>query len=228
MASRFKRRPRVVWLPNETAFQLGTTHSASTIVQAVGPGAIGLEGVNAIPLVFDQPFQGSAGTSLADIESSGYRLRRVVGKIYASVEQIEQADGGAVLATAGLIVLRVDDNGVATNTSISPQGIQNVSDPWIWRRTWILANGSSTNVNTQFIDSSPFSNYEGGPAAVDGPHLDQKTARIVSTEERLHLVISTTLLHTGDAAAVSTQWLWDFRVLGSMRSSSGNRRNAVR
>jgi len=227
MASRFKRRPRVVWLPNETAFNLANK-SASTIVQAVGPGAISLEGVNAIPLVFDQPFQGSAGTSLADIESSGYRLRRVVGKIYASVEQKEAADGGAVLCTAGIIVLRVDDAGVATNPSISPQGIQNVSDPWVWRRTWVLANGSSTNINTQFVDSSPFSNYEGGPSAVDGPHIDQKTARIVSTEERLHLVLSTTLLHTADAEASEVQWLWDLRVLGSLRSSSGNRRNAVR
>jgi len=227
MASRFKRRPRVVWLPNETAFQL-STHSASTIVQAVGPGAIGLEGVNAIPLVFDQPFQGSAGTSLADIESSGYRLRRVVGKIYASVEQKELADGGAVLCTAGIIVLRVDDTGVATNPSISPQGIQNVSDPWVWRRTWVLANGSSTNINTQFVDSSPFSNYEGGPSAVDGPHIDQKTARVVSTEERLHLVLSTVILHTADAEPSEVQWLWDLRVLGSLRSSSGNRNNAVR
>jgi len=229
MASRFKRRaPRVVWLPNENAFQLGNTANASTLIQDVGPGAIGLEGLVVIPLVFDQPFAGSAGTSLSDIENSGYRLRRIVGKIYASVEQLEQADAGAALCTAGIIVLRTSETGVATNPSISPQGLDNIDAPWIWRRTWILANGSSTQAFTNYVDSAPFSNFEGGPSALDGPHVDQKTARIVSREERLHLVLSVMQIHTALTEAIHVQWIWDFRVLASMRTTSGNRRNAVR
>lgn len=227
MASRIKRRPRVVWLPTETAFSV-PQKNANTIIHDVGPGAFGLEALSLIPIVFDQPFQGSAGTSLADIESSGYRLRRIVGKIYASVEQLELQDCGAVLCTAGFIVLRVAETGVATNPSISPQGVDNIDAPWIWRRTWIVANGSSTSAFTQFVDSSPFSNFEGGPSALDGPHVDQKTARIVSREERLHLALSTVMLHNGVVDPIHVQWLWDLRVLASMRSSSGNRRNAVR
>lgn len=234
--AKFRRKPRVVWLPTDPSFAVdgnmqGGSNIGTFFIDVAGPSAIGLSIIGDIPLVIDNQLTPVPGTtSLADIESSGYRLRRIVGKVFVAVQQVVQDDAGAVVATVGFIVRRVNPDG---NPSLAaarrnPTFQENIPDPWIWRRSWLLANGSSSNAETTFVDSANFSNMEGGPSALDGPHVDAKTARIIGPEERLFMTASITTMNASDAATMRTRWAYDFRVLASMRTSSGNRRNASR
>lgn len=251
---RRRTRPKVVWLPNTEANGFGTT---DTIYNAgvfdTGGGASGDSGSIEFPIVTDgiqsDPLQPTS--SLADIEDSGYRLRRIVGKIYVFHGQSAGA-ASFTFVTAGLIIRRVDPTtgaSLAATASavqpfplIAPGFTTNQGDPWIWRRTWLLGTrnlvapatalaGLGTQGGEQ-IDSAPPRNfgdaYPGGIA--EGPHVDQKTARIVGPEERLFLDVSATVFAEGPTGVVPSAIgvAFELRVLASMRTSVGNRRNASR
>lgn len=234
---RRRTKPRVVWLPNTNANSLPGNRSTWQIFD-VQPGALtfGSSAVGEIPIVIDatsvDPLD--AVSSLSDIENSGYRLRRVVGKIFCFADQ--DADRSLkVGVTAGLIIRRADPTtglsyalSSADPTLLSPDDISNSGDPWIWKRNWILFNNLGQSGQTFSAGAGPTSNLEYGSVA-DGPHVDAKTARIVSSEERLFLDVSVTILDdTPSNAEGLVQIITDLRVLASMRTSSGNRRNASR
>lgn len=233
---RRRTRPKVVWLPQTNANSLGA--NATTVYQKFAlqlGGDIGDFTVGEIPLVIDDTHDPlAAATTLADVEDSGYRLRRIVGKIWVNQHQSAGDTPGIRIVTAGIIVRRTDVTTGASLASLdttgqlqSPGEIQNTADPWVWRRSWLLANNLATiaalNGET-YPDSNQFF------SAVDGPHVDQKTARIIGPEERLFLNVSSTIvtagmdLQTQDVCDIVT----DLRVLGSMRTTVGNRRNASR
>lgn len=78
---------------------------------------------------------------------------------------------------------------------------------------------------------APHNNFAlGNGSLYTGPHVDQKTARVVGPEERLFLDVTATVLFDGAGAATTTGFLIhsNLRVLGSMRTQLGNRRNASR
>lgn len=235
-----KRKPTVAWLP-----LLGQGQGSNRSYIADGL-AIAFNGdiVTAVhSLVPDYPAESVQNVqveSLADYQESGYRLRRVVGKIYVAANQYV-GDGQNTYPTnalvgAGLIVLRVDATTgaplrAATPSYYSPLDRDNTRDPWIWRRTWLVSNsfavppGVSVSGNLEF----PRTNAEYG-SAWDGPHIDQKTARKVSAEERLFLVISTQWPQFGtpgtqDGGVVYT---YEARYLTSPLRVMGNRHNASR
>lgn len=238
-----RRAPRVVWLPPDRFNRLGVSGGATTGLQnglAVFnvdvPGGPGGSATGLIPLV--QDFQPditllTTGT-LADYAQSAYRLRRVVGKIFVTCTQLEsQGLPPQVQVTAGLIVLRInpdDPTGqplVVNQNVYSTQMLQNWTDPWIWRRTWIIGNlpqAGATPGSPFFPESN--ANYGGG--VMDGPHVDAKTARIVGPEERLFLVVTGTVFSGDEQLVTSVRVVADLRVLASMRTSQGNRRNASR
>jgi len=233
---RRRNKPRVVWLPQTNDFSLQSLvepYGYQVFSHTIG-GAAGAQVVSLAPLTIDEPSDvATATTTLADIENSGYRLRRIVGKVFCSAEkQLSGTDfaWATVICTAGIIVLRVDpttDAPLAIPQNYHPGFIVNWSDPWIWRRTWLLSN-----IEPQYPDSVanlyPASNAEYG-SVQDGPHVDQKTARIISNEERLYLVAATTIFNSeNDQLASDVNWLFDLRCLASMRTSLGNRRNASR
>lgn len=248
MARRTKR-PTVVWLPNDRQNRLGVAPSpaaagtdSAILIAALGiPAITGPVGVVVLPVVLDEP-QGLtlAQTSLADVEGSAYRLRRIVGKIFIQPAQravIGINDASAFVVTAGFIILRTDDVGnplsLLTPTSYDPQSLDNIRDPWIWRRTWFLSNldgRAARNVINPDERTSAFAQDTlAGPGAIDGPHVDAKTARIVSDEERLFLVVSAVSLDgTAQGLDQLALIIADLRVLVSMRKQSGNRRNASR
>jgi len=66
----------------------------------------------------------------------------------------------------------------------------------------------------------------------DGPHVDQKTARIVGPEERLYLDVTATVLSqvssTTNEVPFTLACITDLRILGTLRTNAGNRRNASR
>lgn len=246
MARRTGRRPQVVWLPSDVNNRLGTAPSAATIGTESNhgilllnsiPGTVGGAEVAVIPLVKDEPLNITATTSsLGDLEGSAYRLRRIVGKIFVlaqrTVTQVG-AEGFNTLVTAGFIVLKTDEQGVPLATGASAydvSNLDNIRDPWIWRRTWFVSDPNSvldSGIGHNFLPG-PSTNMEYGSVA-DGPHVDAKTARVIGDEERLFMVVTATSADGNNAQLLkSVGVFFDLRVLGSMRKQSGNRRNSSR
>jgi len=234
-------KPRVVWLPQTNANSFG---DLSTVYQAFPLPIVGNTGVSAVvelPMVLDNQATaaGVADVTLADINSSGYRLRRIVGKLWLSYSQTGSAEEPPpvqVIVTAGFIIRKANP---ATGFSlastvdadlINPGKIENSGDPWIWRRSWTLANRLNLGTDPE-VSPFPGSNFgANGGSVADGPHIDQKTARIVGQEERLFLSVSATVFEQSiDNQAVGIVTICtDVRCLASMRTTTGNRRNASR
>lgn len=238
---RRKTRPKVVWLPNTNANSIGAdTHSTAQAMVVAPSGVLGDFAVGEIPIVIDNidsPLA-AGNVSLADIFDSGYRLRRLVGKVWISCQQLAAATPATVLVTAGFIIRRSNpDTGIslaltaADANQLSPGDIDGSSDPWIWRRSWIVHNILSTAAVTGEFVGAPTNNFSPGcGSAVDGPHVDVKTGRIVTQDERLFLDVSALILRNpGDGqTAVNIDVIADIRALASMRTSVGNRKNASR
>lgn len=249
MAFRKRRRPKVVWLPVDRLNRLGIAPAAISTSTQPGwgiavtavTGPLGNATTEVFPIVLDKTPELALTTgtqSLADVEQSSYRLRRIVGKIFASIRQ----DVNAVnpqpvhsLLTIGFIVLRIneeDSQPLQNAAQYDAQSYGNIADPWIWRRSWLLTNLDGFN-NQPAADASK--NFFGVPSTnsgpgsqADGPHIDAKTARVIGPEERLFMVVTNMAIDGVDQTSSIVTVLWDLRVLGSMRSSQGNRRNASR
>lgn len=246
--ARRSAKPRVVWLPptNVNSVDASNRSCWNIISSASLPVGAGNTVSIEAPLVQDgsqsSPLDPTA--SLADIENSGYRLRRIVGKLYVFVAQTDPISASTIGVTAALIVRRTDETGqsLAVQTSsgedISPADITNSMDPWIWRRSWLLQNGPTHVGETGALSIEVLAEQHGrGPGQnfgfytggnVEGPTVDQKTARIVGPEERLFLDVSATDVLGSGSEPTTLVCIYEFRVLASMRSSMGNRRNASR
>jgi len=238
--ARRTRGTRVAWLPNTNANSIDTLTTNESVYSAVVHDVSGVQGAFVASqhgVVIDgeglDPL--AAGVTLADVESSGYRLRRIVGKIWVGARQVDENVPPAFICTAAFIVLRVDPTSglpLAIPGNYYAGSIRQSGDPWIWRRSWVVGNFAATNASGGFANGSSFnggSNWGTVGGVADGPHVDQKTARVVGPEERLFLTLNTTILEQGDPQLTgSVRYVWDLRVLGSMRSTTGNRRNASR
>lgn len=251
---RKRRKARVVWLPADINNRLGSAPNpasnagtdSSVIIKIFTANPLGDPPITEeIPIVLDGGDSTLGGTTaalldktLADVEQSGYRLRRIVGKLFFAVDQDALAalgDPSTCIVTAGFIVRRVAPDGTsmasiaggATGVTISTQTLDNLADPWIWRRSWILSNTAGANA----ADAASFpqqNNIEYG-SALDGAHVDQKTARIVGPEERLFLSVTCAGINgNSQAGPMAVLLIGDIRTLGSLRSNVGNRRNANR
>lgn len=238
--ARFRRRkPTVAWLPHLQ--QDVDNGSVDALYDTVTVDA-GLHVLRTAlyALVPDYPAESirSLGQvpSLADWEGSSYRLRRIVGKCFVGMANVQPTAPtvGPIAAEvgAGFIILRVEETTgaplVATASEYSPIHNPNVADPWIWRRTWVLQNDfSGIGAGVQDAWQFPRTNCEYG-SVQDGPHIDQKTARRVSDEERLFFVLSTRNLSGTADIGGSVKLILDYRVLASPLRAVGNRRNASR
>lgn len=188
-----------------------------------------------LPLVGDvKPNQvvGFNGTTLNDY-SFGYALKRVVGNIFVSVEQQLWDQGGNLpydyFITAGIMVKRVTDGGNPVQPT-PPQAYDNATDPWLWRRNWMLCNQVQAQAQGAYL---PFpSNNCAFGSAEEGAFVDQKTRRTIKQEERLFLVVQATLalpVESGiNQEATFLGIAWDLRFFGRVFASSGNRGNAAR
>lgn len=252
-----RRKPKVVWLPTTNTFSVDSANSSCwsfASVSITGADALtgGAGGKIEVPVVMDGTASDPLGatSSLADIENSGYRLRRIVGKVYCFMGQTLTATINEDIwgVSAGFIIRRVDpatggSNAVAASAAagfdqIDPANIDNSMDPWIWKRDWLLSNYTVDNSAVPVPVDGRFASvwahaagganygrlYPGGNA--EGPHVDQKTARIVGPEERLFLDVSATPIISGSNSSLII--IYTLRVLASMRTSVGNRRNASR
>lgn len=261
MARRFARRrkPRVVWLPT---FGHATSAFGEVTGGAAGiSGQIQFDSdaviYDAFPVTFDQsidpalaqtqqPVGGIYVPNLQDLVSGNeYRLRRIVGKIFLSAtsdELDDPAENSALVDCAfGFIVCKTDDDGAPTTdfNEVNPLQQQSMEDPWIWRRRWLLnpygnsrtIDVTNTALNNPALNLYPPTNAQYGSVA-DGPHIDQKTARIIHHSERLFGVVAVRGFGWGgdlQFAGMQLSYLLDYRLLASLRpGSTGNRRNASR
>lgn len=231
-----RKAPRVVWLPPTNAFSIDAATQNTSTISTVEHNVVGINAGDRVTSIHPVVIDGEgldplgAGTTLADLTASSYRLRRIVGKIFVGMSQEAQPSPPQMMMTAGFMVLRVEP---ITGTALSAatpglydnDDIEQSMDPWIWRRSWLVTNESGTSGNAIFTGGN--ATNTGGNS--DGPHVDQKTARIVGPEERLFLILTTTVLIPGaDQNPAANRYWWNLRVLASMRQNTGNRRNASR
>jgi hypothetical protein len=236
---RRKSKPRVVWLPpSNNSFFLNGGSSTIAFFVINASGGLGTGVTSETTVVADTTFGGGgigAAQSLADIENTGYRIRRIVGKIFVFSDQFV-TDGPKLYAVTAALMVRKTAPGTlgslasaAGESEISPARAETQGHPWIWRRQWLVANNLST-VPGPFGGVLPPSNFAHGPALGDGQHVDAKTARLVGQGDRLYLNVNATIIVPGANAQTngSLGIVSDLRVLASMRTSSGNRRDATR
>jgi len=229
---RRRTKPKVAWFPKDTRFTIQDSNVIALTLGVAGTGVGTPVTTGVVSVVLDQtPDPTIATTTLSDMEGGGYRLRRIVGKCFVDCEQNAESAGPAIILVAcAFIILRTDRNTEdPLSTDIAAYdlfNVQNDDHPWIWRREWILQNGLNQQQTT---GDYPHSNVEYGSVA-DGPHIDQKTARVVGPDERLFFVASGMPLIAGNGIQDETDIHIRLtpRVLGSMRTTLGNRRNASR
>jgi len=194
--------------------------------------------------------------SLQDLTSgNAYRLRRIVGKFHAAavVAGGTEAEIPTVDIAAGFMVNRTDDSGnilvgqqtITGDVTRGPLAQDGAEDPWIWRRRWLLTAVPTCITQTQtgqgliadvrsvsavLGDQGQWPQTTAGYGSVaDGPHIDQKTARVISRDERLFFWVQARLTNPSPETEPATlPWQLDMRLLASLRQNIGNRRNASR
>lgn len=167
---RRRRRQRPLWFPPLGAnFTIGddTTNYGAVTFQ-IGVPNNGAIGFIEFPLTFDFGQERTKAfanevvptQSLSDLMNSAWRLRRIVGNVFATY-----TPGGApandpsgvyppgVHFGVGFMVRNVDETGLAPAGNVDLFNGDDYDDPWIWRRTWILGQGAGTNqrVTNEFL-----------------------------------------------------------------------------
>lgn len=241
---RKKRRSRYQWFPvngRTDTPDTGGAYFGSAQRIAVGPIANNISTTPTMlaPVSVVPDFTSETGTGavtinpqLADIvNGQAWLLKRLVGKIHLTCQGNNAASSAvswnSVLVSAGFFVARAQDQAPAfcelSNFEADPQNRDNSMNPWIWRRTWLLRNPTTTQATALQDTSSPVSTM-GYSGILDGGHIDSKVARRINREHRLWFTMN---VQGGDATRIqvtgaqSTQpqvvgWL-DLRVLGAMR-----------
>lgn len=266
---RFKRRRRRTgtWLPN-IGSQFSILNSQTIGEQPsfivfnadfqVGPNAPVGNNVLSFPLVVDSPdsTEGEPSTSIGDYqlqtlgkeESFGYLLQRIVGTCMLFQTESAGTFVPAVTAvTAGIMVRRVNQElpelPAVNAADADPQVLQNIQDPWLWRRTWLFSpnDGATGAVGTpprasgdgfgDFRERCPNSNIL--TTGLYGTNtMDVKSKRVIKKEERLFMTISARAQGFQPDSEVELHCFLggviDYRCYGKIITTQGNRRNAVR
>lgn len=171
--------------------------------------------------------------SIADWEQSGWQLDSIVGCVPLLAFKSGTQAAGTLFVTAAFEVLRIDPGtgnplSATPELDYDPQLANNIRDPWIWRRSWILDPGTDTGGTTNF-SGWPRTNtlYTGSGAN----HVFQtKSRRRIGPEERLFFIC--TARHfpvTSDLTGRETHLtgMLDYRIIGRAVKTT-NRRNASR
>lgn len=196
--------------------------------------------------------------TLHDITAGGeWRLRRIVGKHHAGyvsplfTNAEKQIPPPAVEYACGYIVLKTDEEGTPLTDldQVNPLVMESAEDPWIWRRKWILGNAEAKHdgalinrpATTDQLQWEMWALGQEYPvntalfgSVADGPHIDQKTNRVIHRQERLFHMVATRIW----APVPWTPYTFpepglvfyhtDHRFFGALSMSRGNRRNASR
>lgn len=249
--ARRRRRRRVTWLPNlgTNSEQIASDLPGRQIIQTVL--ATGASNAVVTPITFDAPQETTEiaqGTALSDIIGSEYIIERIVGNIFHNLATADVPQNNfAVLVTSGFFVARADndavDDPIGSPTlaellqEYSPSFVNNIREPWMFRRTWMLgsgpvpvldagatqgsvptaADGGGQSPGSTTRTSFPSSNVYYG-TAVGGPFFDIASKRHVSQDDRLFYIQScqTHPIDTTFTGAVTLVTHIDYRILGQI------------
>lgn len=245
---RRKRRSKYIWLPSryasyETLSNATPTTAHNGTIQADGDASVTLQ---LAPVLLDSNIEATdvesidpTNVTIADIvQSNEYFIKRICGNLWLAVRQDSTGGGGVVpaaLVTAGLFVARVDSSnhlqpaGAVAGAfgNFDPQHPDTLREPWIWRRTWILANTMDyTSAGASYTSSYPWAgatNWYPTDNRTTGSGIDQKTARRVKSDERLFLAISARAWPPNagwNGGGLNIDFTYEFRVLGALRRPS--------
>lgn len=242
MAYRKRRRTKYTWLPViGTEFESTTPgtfinkwgRDFSLTASTEGTGAV-------VPLTADLPrdqdITPDAEGVLSDSVGQEWFLRRIVGKL--SVLWGINPGGDTcynIQVAAGFFVARSSDadpdfpiGGSATWSnnlspsvfnSYSPQSNNTVREPWIWRRTWLLGN-PEIQTDTNWPAGLVPSHNLGFASSLDGPHIDAKTLRRITNDDRLWFAIGAQTWPLGETlGGGSVRANLDIRLLGALRKA---------
>lgn len=238
-----RRKRSVTWFPN-VGSQTGAPGQiyqgiiGSLDVAANTSGTRGgpiLQNIHEV--VQDKPLDEEAAADgqgqLSRIIGQEYILKRVVGSIFIGAPDFSdeaEPSPSAILVTAGLFVARCgdpDDPGgqggpigstqANANENYSPMMVDTVREPWLWRRTWLLAPSfRQFDGYTQFPTANAFYG-----SAREGTQFDAKSQRRVGNDDRLWLAISAMSLSVNDAQDGQIDYVVDYRVLGTLVKARG-------
>lgn len=240
---RRKRRTKYHWLYNigTTGPQGDVEDDTSGLDWVLTVPANGTTTIQINDLLMDRPSDDVLSQLVTGVATMGmvaqndYFIKRIVGKWFVGCQQAATASPPNVLVAAGIFVARAgdeDDGAGAENLPIqafaapgainnySPFRAENIREPWIWRREWILNNNASTSPTNPFRNVFQTSNTAYG-SIQDGAHVDAKTARRVQDGERLFGVLTARTWPLNDVhdETVVIRAHLDYRVLGAPRRS---------
>jgi len=245
---RRRRRTRLQWFPTFSSagnvgslfddfsgrlFQLNTSsgNESTTIIS---------------PLTIDaQSDTVGESLSLQEVMGQSWRLTRIVGSIFLA-RSVGGDDPAGVLVSAGIFVARQQDSDLEVDTFDSPIGADtndratfnygpshssNISEPWVWRRSWILGRSTvapSVVAPNALVESAfPSSNTFGYNAPNEGTHIDAKVGRRIRKEERLWFSIQAHPISMRESLnAPDTEFVCqvggylDIRILGTLVRNS--------
>lgn len=239
MAYKRRRKQKYTWFPVlGTEFESDSVGVFSDLVGVdftlISP-ATGASVTQVYPLTADIPrgeqIDASEPGVLSDIVGQAYFLRRLVGKLFLSM-QPESNGLGQIKVAAGFFVARAADidpdlpvGGVQNATGsgtpeaanlYGPNNSATIREPWIWRRAWMLGNAAQSGEEFFTIGRFPQTNVLNG-SSLDGPHIDAKTLRKVSNDDRLYFAISATGWPYGATQSGQINGHLDLRVLAQLR-----------
>jgi len=187
--------------------------------------------LTAVALVPDYTIETGASDlsiSLNDyVQGQDWALARIVGQCHVCTASsgAEGAIPPNLLVTAGFCVARSQDQtqnliDTADFREFDPQNVDNIRQPWIWRRTWMLGT-SGNNLST-----GAFPSYNTFASNMSGSFIDAKSRRRIRKEERLWFCMSAIGIDNSrltwtlpqDQQPLVTAVL-DIRILGAMRRS---------
>lgn len=238
-----RRRRKFTWFPTLGTAEAGglpdqlNGRTFSVVVAAGAPGAPGPITTLIFPVVPDEPLESTQAAQAGGLVlnlGQEYFLERLVGKCFVGLK-LNDTPGAVnnVLVGAGFFIARVNEPGFAggadqpigsasaveRNLYFSPLNNETVREPWIWRRTWLLSG--VTDPDNGFTNFPTANSFYGSVS--DGPHIDAKSVRRVSQEERLFFAVSGATLRSGNEGqtANTVNGYLDLRVLGALRKARG-------
>lgn len=230
---RRKRRNRSTWFPILGFFNSEGAENTSWDARPVTVNSDGTSNCFALPLIPDQTHDP------ADVATEGYSLRdyvegqtciidRVVGKINWALQSEAAAPPRdvwtTVICASALAVLPVAEDSVVpeiASTEWNPLHATNLDKPYLWRRTWILGDQSSTGAAGKLPLFFNATNNQAG-SVLDGPHIDTKgTRRAIRKNERLFVIHAIMGIESASGETSATEngsavVIGDFRVIGRL------------
>lgn len=174
-------------------------------------------------VTFDRPLEDDREERdrLNTVVGGEYILRRIVGRVFGSRGLITASNAEqrfpAILLTCAFFVARADDSAIGNanqpvgssslaelKENYAPNGNQNIREPWIWHKRWILGNPTATPVNngtapTVLTDPLGLTAYPpttmGYTSKFTDGSIDQRTIRRVSNDDRLWFVSAARFLN---------------------------------